>query len=140
MAPKQRTLIQKISIWLSITSVLVGAFACAMYTVSFTFCEWVGGTALAVFLGFWACRAYWFQYKLIRGAFSEVAVASMPIPTPVEIELQLRREGHNPSLSDIAAVHQMLSSRRNEAAVNAGVTLGGLYLINHHTSQVSKGQ
>jgi hypothetical protein len=76
-----------------------------------------------------AVGTHWVVNKFI---WPNVETAITPIPSPVEIELQLRREGYDPTLQDVAAVHQMLSSRRNEAAVAAGLTLGAAYLMHRN--------
>ena len=74
-----------------------------------------------------------FDYMaVVRGGVCGDAIT--PIPTPAEIFWQLEHEwGRPPTVVEVAAVHQMLSSRRNEAAVTAGVGLGALYLTHKHT-------
>ena len=74
----------------------------------------------------------WAIHKVIAGIFDELAVAATPIPSPNEIAWQLQQEwGRRATLPEAAAVHQMLSSRRNEAMLNAGIGLGALYRLNH---------
>ena len=74
----------------------------------------------------------WAIHKVVSGIFDELTVATTPIPSPSEIALQLEQEWGRPAtLHEVAAVHQMLNSRRNEAMLNAGIGLGALYLIHH---------
>ena len=56
-------------------------------------------------------------------------VASTPVPSPAEIALLLEAEWRRPpTIVEVAAVHQMLTSRRNEALFVTGLSLGALYL------------
>ena len=89
----------------------------------------VGGCILAAPLLILMC---WAIHKAVSGIFDELTVATTPIPSPGEIAWQLEQEwGRPPTLPEVAAVHQMLNSRRNEAMLNAGIGLGALYLIHH---------
>ena len=59
----------------------------------------------------------------------EIGVASTPIPSPDEIAHQLAVERGRPAtVLEVAAVHQMLTDRKNQALLNV-VGLGALYLI-----------
>jgi hypothetical protein len=90
----------------------------------------IGGCTLAAPLLILMC---WAIHKIISGIFDELTVATTPIPSPGEIAWQLQQEWGRPAtLPEVAAVHQMLSSRRNEATINAGFGLGALYLMNHN--------
>jgi hypothetical protein len=72
-------------------------------------------------------------HRIISDGFDSLTVASTPIPSPAEISWQLGQEWGRPAtLEEVAAVHQMLTSRRNEAAVTAGLTFGGIYLLSKH--------
>jgi hypothetical protein len=88
-------------------------------------CAWgLGGPVLAA-IGFG------FIYILIGLLYSinrNINVAMQPVPSPAEIEWQLRQQGYNPTLADVAAVQQMCIARRNEAALGAAVGLGALYV------------
>ena len=59
-----------------------------------------------------------------------------PVPDPGTIAQQLQAEwGCPPTVEEVAAVHQMLHTERNQAMLTAGMGLGALYLINknlHH--------
>ena len=56
--------------------------------------------------------------------------AVTPVPSPAEIAYQLEAEtGVKPSLQDVAAVHQMLTERRNGAIVTAGALAALVYGI-----------
>jgi hypothetical protein len=90
----------------------------------------IGGCTLAAPLLNLMC---WAIHKVISGIFDELTVATTPIPSAGEIAWQLEQEwGRAATLLEVAAVHQMLNSRRNEAMLNAGIGLGALYLINHN--------
>jgi hypothetical protein len=55
--------------------------------------------------------------------------AVQPVPSPAEIYVRIQHEtGKEPSIADVAAIHQMLTAERNEAAVQAGIGVGGLAL------------
>jgi Na+/melibiose symporter-like transporter len=59
-------------------------------------------------------------------------VAFTPIPGPAEIEAQLRAHlGRQPTLEEVAAMQQMIKTRRNEALLGLGAVFGGLYLGGH---------
>jgi hypothetical protein len=71
-------------------------------------------------------------WKLGGWAMSEALVAGQPIPTPQEISVQLETEWGRPAtVQEVAAVHQMLATRKTEALINAGVGLGSIYLVEH---------
>ena len=90
----------------------------------------IGGCILAAPLLVLWC---WVIHKFVSGIFDELTVATTPIPSPGEIAWQLQQEWGRPAtLQEVAAVHQMLNNRRNEATVNAGIGLGALYLIHHN--------
>jgi len=89
----------------------------------------IGGCLLAGPLFILMC---WAIHKVIADIFSELTVATTPVPSPNEIARQLEQEWGRPAtLTEVAAVHQMLNNRRNEAMLNAGIGLGALYLIHH---------
>ncbi len=52
-----------------------------------------------------------------------------PIPDLTAIDQQLRAEGYDPSIADVVAVHQHLTSQRNEAAFLAGALVIGPQLL-----------
>lgn len=85
------------------------------------------GIALALLvIGFWIVN---------RFIWPSVEVAITPIPSPQQIAVSLEDEWDRvPTVLEVQAVHQMLTSRRNEALLTAGLTLGGLYLIGHNHS------
>jgi hypothetical protein len=89
----------------------------------------IGGCLLAGPLLILMC---WAIHKVIADIFNELTVATTPIPSPHEIARQLEEEWGRPAtLTEVAAVHQMLHNRRSEAMLNAGIGLGALYLIHH---------
>jgi hypothetical protein len=72
-------------------------------------------------------------WRIISAGFDAANVAAIPIPTPEHIAFQLGQEWGRPAtVEEVAAVHQMLTSRRNEAFVTAGLTFGGIYLLSKH--------
>ena len=57
-------------------------------------------------------------------------MASIPILSPAEVARQLAIDRGRPAtVLEVAAVHQMLVDRKNQALLNAGLGLGALYLI-----------
>ena len=98
-----------------------------------------GGSTLSaafIFFGmawimfFWA--AVW-AVKFGSTLGQEVHAASTPIPSPAEISAQLEAEWGRPApVEEVAAVHQMLTSRKNEALLGAGIGLGALYLMDRN--------
>ena len=94
-------------------------------------CVWgIAGPIIAAvaFVLLYSCGAVlYFFHKNLEVAFE-------PIPSPAEIEHQLRLEGYNPTLSDVMAVHQMLVSRRNQAAAGAALTFGAIHVMNRQAS------
>ncbi len=109
----------------AITSVHRGADA--------TMGSWLIGSGLIAIIDYWAIvfgLAWW------RAVSAELKVASTPVPSPAEIALLLEAEwGRPPTIVEVAAVHQLLTSRRNEALLATGLSLGALYLADrsfHH--------
>ena len=51
------------------------------------------------------------------------------MPSLAEIELELRSAGYNPSIADVVAMHQHLTSQRNEATFAAGALAIGPQLL-----------
>lgn len=87
---------------------------------------YIGGSALLVLLFFGFC-------KLLHFGNQQINIAFEGIPSPAQIEQNLTKEwGREPTVAEIADVHQMLTSRHNQALLNAGLTFGGLYLLGHH--------
>jgi hypothetical protein len=86
---------------------------------------------LAAVMGYWAVVL---GLRWGRAISAEMKVASTPVPSPGEIEAVLEDEwGRPPTIVEVAAVHQMLTSRRNEALLATGLSLGALYLMNRNT-------
>jgi hypothetical protein len=111
--------LSSIAIGVAITSVHRGSDA--------TIGGWFIGGGLIVIIGYWAIA---FGLAWGRAISAEMKVASTPVPSPVEIATHLEEEwGRSPTIGEVAAVHQMLTSRRNEALLGVGFSLGALYLV-----------
>ena len=92
--------------------------------------NWLIGCGLIVILGYWAIALAVAWYRAIS---AEMQVASTPVPTPAEIAALLEDEwGRAPTIVEVAAVHQMLTSRRNEALIASGLSLGCLWLMSEN--------
>ena len=60
------------------------------------------------------------------------SIATRPIPSPPEIAWQLQQEwGRQPTVEEVAAVQQLLMNERNQALVNAGMSLGAHYIMSN---------
>jgi hypothetical protein len=93
---------------------------------------------LAAVIGYWAIA---FGVAWSRAISAEMKVASTPVPSPAEIADLLEDEwGRAPTIVEVAAVHQMLTSRRNEALVATGLSLGALFLVDQHLHQPHPGE
>lgn len=69
------------------------------------------------------------MYCYLRSFNKIMDVAMEPLPSLAEIDAQLRAEGYEPSIADCVALHQYLTSQRNEAAaVAAGIVIGSQVL------------
>ena len=82
--------------------------------------------AFGVMVLFWILVGMGAYLKLVWQTTGE---ALKPIPSLAEIELKLRQAGYNPSIADIVAMHQHLTSQRNEAAFFAGALIVGPQLL-----------
>jgi hypothetical protein len=118
-------------------SLLIGGFAIASCSIQdpdngsggiWTAWTYVG---LGIFLG---VIAIWFIYifvKLFIAFDREAKVAFTPVPSPQEIALRLHQEWGRPAtIEEVAAVHQILTSQKNQALLATGLTLGALYSAN----------
>lgn len=81
---------------------------------------------------------FWVPYWLIiihlgiADGFNSLKVASQPIPSAAEIGWQLTQEWGRPAtVQEVAAVQQMLVSEKNQHLLNAGMALGGIYLLHN---------
>jgi len=125
---------RNIAKWWTITGVVAIGIGGATYGNNNS-----GGSTLSaafIFFGmawimfFWA--AVW-AVKFGSALGEEMRVASTPIPSPAEISAQLEAEWGRPAtIEEVAAVHQILTSRKNEALLSAGIGLGALYLMDRN--------
>lgn len=79
-----------------------------------------------------ALAAFWLLIGMgayLRVAWRTTGEAMKPVPSLAEIELELRKAGYNPSIADVVAMHQYLTSQRNEAAFVAGALIIGPQLL-----------
>jgi hypothetical protein len=93
----------------------------------------LAGISALVLVGFWSCVAFgafmWAFHCQVREAFK-------PVPSLAEIDAAFRAEGYDPSTADVVAMHQYLTSQRNEAAL----ITGGLLIGIHAASRVAEGK
>jgi hypothetical protein len=89
------------------------------------------GVGLIVLVGFWFLVGLGWYLRLVWRTTGE---AMKPVPSLPEIEQQLRAEGYNPSIADVVALHQYLTSQRNEAAFFAGALVFGPHLFARQAS------
>jgi hypothetical protein len=85
---------------------------------------------LAVSLGVLA--VFWFLVGMgayLRLVWQTTGEAMKPVPTLAQIDQQLRAEGYTPTIADVVAMHQYLTSQRNEAAFLAGALVIGPQLL-----------
>lgn len=118
-------------IWFKIAVALIGLGT--IVRVSHLFAQ-LGAVMLGIGIVMILSAAMWWWLRLCGRAGAEIGselrVASMPVPSPAEIAFQVQAEWGRPAtLQEVAAVHQMLTSRRNQALVNSGIALGALYLL-----------
>jgi hypothetical protein len=78
------------------------------------------------FVAYWVLVA---AFLYLRACNRQISVAMKPIPDLAQIEAQLRAEGYNPSIADLVAMHQHLTSQRNEAALVAGALVMGSQIL-----------
>jgi hypothetical protein len=80
-----------------------------------------------------------YAFRLGWDSMAALRQASEPIPDPLYIAQELRAEwGREPTVLEVQAVHEMLTSRRNEAAVRGAVGFGAIFLL-HDAANKSKG-
>lgn len=65
----------------------------------------------------------------LRLVWQTTGEAMKPIPSLAEIDQRLRDEGYNPTIANVVAMHQHLTSQRNEAAFFAGALVVGPQLL-----------
>jgi hypothetical protein len=82
--------------------------------------------ALGVLVAFWLLVGMCAYVRLIWRMMDE---AVKPNPSLTAIDQQLRAEGHDPSIADVVAMHQYLTSQRNEAIVVTGALVIGPQLL-----------
>jgi len=82
---------------------------------------------IGIFLLALPVACYWAK-RAVDDAFDAVTT---PVPAPAQIAAQLEAEwGRPPTVTEVAAFHQMLTSQKNEALIASGITLGSLYMMN----------
>jgi hypothetical protein len=84
------------------------------------------GLAVVILVVFWFLVGLGWYLRLVWRTTGE---AMKPIPSLAEIEQQLMAEGYDPSIADVVALHQYLTSQRNEAAFFAGALVIGPQLL-----------
>jgi hypothetical protein len=77
--------------------------------------------------------AIYLVVKLYKSFAANLNAAMKPVPNPAEISWGLQQEwGRQPTVQEVAAVQQMLTSERNQSLLNSGITLGALYLMDRN--------
>ena len=93
----------------------------------------LAGISALAFVGIWTCVAFgtfmWGFHCQLREAFK-------PVPSLAEVDAALRAEGYDPSIADVVAMHQYLTSQRNEAALITGGILIGI----HAAGRIAEGK
>ena len=84
------------------------------------------GSHRSIVVGFWFLAGLGYYLRLVWRTTGE---AMKPIPSLAEIDQQLRAKGYDPSIADVVALHQYLTSQRNEAAFFAGALVIGPHLL-----------
>lgn len=70
----------------------------------------------------------WGYYRCFR---ENMDIVSQGIPSPQEIRQQfVQTQGREPTVAEVADLHQMATSRRNQAMLNTGILFGGAVLAN----------
>jgi hypothetical protein len=82
--------------------------------------------ALGMLAAFWLLVGIGHYIVLVWKTTGE---ALKPVPSLAEIDQQRRAEGYDPSIADVVAMHQYLTSQRNEAAFFAGALVVGPQLL-----------
>jgi len=89
-------------------------------------------------IGFGGLDGLWFlvaAWQISRWITRDLGAAVTPVPTPPEIAVQLEAEwGRAPYFVEVAAVHQMLTSRCTEAAAMTALT----YVFIRHLAEEAK--
>lgn len=87
-----------------------------------------GILAAIIFIPFllWSCVMGW------RVGGQAGQAITYQVPSPQQITEQLRIDlGREPNLTEVAAVHQMLTADHNQQLIGAAAVLGAAYLITH---------
>ena len=87
-----------------------------------TFWTWVGMAGCALCVGAPT-------YLYFRQTSRAIDVAMESVPSPQEIRLKfIQTQGREPTVQEVAALHQMLTSQHNQDLLNAGILVGGAVL------------
>lgn len=91
---------------------------------------WVSAGVLFVLFAIWWMTQMWRAGAAIG---TEARIAMQGVPSPAEIAAHLEAEWGRPAtFQEVAVTHQMLTSRHNQAMLNAGIGFGAIYLANRH--------
>ena len=103
-------------------TVALAAFSVPDPSGAATFWTWVGLAGCAVCVG---APFFWYLRKSSRA----IDRAIKPVPSPEQIRLQfIQTQGREPTIQEVAALHQMLTSQHNQDLLNAGILVGGALL------------
>ena len=100
-------------------------------TTTFTIGEWLAGVPAVLTAVYWLFLLLRLGWR-VGSAAGDALVATPPNPTA--IHAQLREElGREPTIVEVAAVHQMMTAEYNRGVVSAVATLGmAHYLTQRH--------
>jgi hypothetical protein len=83
---------------------------------------WVGLAGMGLCVGAPICF-------YITQASRAIDAAMQPVPSPEQIRLQfIQTRGREPTVQEVAALHQVLMSQHNQDLLHAGILVGGAVL------------
>ena len=111
--------------------VTVSLIGLAVALIAFSFPDPSGNPNAGTWIGMAGCAlcvgAPFYCY--LRAGSRAIDRAFQPIPSPQEIRLQfIQTQGREPTVQEVAALHQMLTSQHSQDLLNAGILVGGAVL------------
>jgi hypothetical protein len=91
---------------------------------------WVVIAAICLGLAFVSLCLYFF-IPISRSLDESARIIKRGVPSPIDIRLNFIQDtGREPTMEEVAAIHQMLKTEYNQALLNAGMIFGGFYVGN----------